>query len=92
MQSFQSIAKDYKAIFLDSYGVVKNYNGLIPGIDKTIAWIRDSGKILRILTNDASRSQEQQVQKFAKQGIKGIKPDEVITSGMMAKMFLEQKG
>ncbi len=90
-QSFLSIADKYKAIFLDSYGVVKNYNGLIPGVQLTIDELRKRGKTIRILTNDASRSQQQQQERFTAQGLTGLAEKEIITSGMMAKMFLEQK-
>lgn len=89
--SFFEIAKDFKVIMLDSYGVVKNHKGLIAGIDKTIDWIKGEGKTFRLLTNDASRSQRQQMESLAALGLPGIELHEIITSGMMAKQFLEQK-
>lgn len=90
-QSFLEITKNYSAIFLDSYGVVKNHRGLIPGVPETIRALREAGKTIRLLTNDASRSPEQQAARFERQGLAGISPSEIITSGMMAKFFLEQK-
>jgi HAD superfamily hydrolase (TIGR01450 family) len=90
-QSFLSIVGNFKAVFLDSYGVIKNYKGLIDGVYDTFDFLRKNGIAIRILTNDASRSQEQQVESFSKSGLKGIKSHEVITSGMMAKQFLQQK-
>lgn len=89
--SFFDIAKDFKVIMLDSYGVVKNHKGLIAGIDKTIEWIKKEGKTFRLLTNDASRSQSQQMESLASLGLPGIELHEIVTSGMMAKQFLEQK-
>ena len=89
--SFFEIAKDFKVIMLDSYGVVKNYKGLIEGIGATIDWIKNEGKIFRLLTNDASRSQQQQKDSLAALSLKNIELQEIITSGMMAKQFLEQK-
>ncbi|HBZ40175.1 MAG TPA: TIGR01459 family HAD-type hydrolase [Balneola sp.] len=89
--SFFDIAKQFKVIMLDSYGVVKNHNGLINGADKTLAFIRNEQKLFRILTNDASRSPQQQVDKYVELGLPGIHLHEMITSGMMAKHFLEQK-
>lgn len=89
--SFFDIAKQYKVILLDSYGVVKNHNGLIKGAEKTLEFIRKENKIFRILTNDASRSPQQQIDKYVELGLPGIKLHEMITSGMMAKHFLEQK-
>ena len=91
LQSFLPLAETFKAVFLDSYGVLKNYNGLIEGVQDTIAALREKGIAIRILTNDASRSQEQQVENFAKIGLHGIATHEVITSGMMAKHFLQHK-
>tara|TARA_R110000868_G_scaffold1211_1_gene9274 strand:- start:44747 stop:45595 length:849 start_codon:yes stop_codon:yes gene_type:complete len=89
--SFFDIAKDFKVIMLDSYGVVKNHKGLIAGIDKTISWIKSEGKTFRLLTNDASRSQQQQMESLGSLGLPGIELHEIVTSGMMAKQFLEQK-
>ena len=89
--SFYEIAKNYKVILLDSYGVLKNHKGLIEGVQKTMDFIREEKKIFRILTNDASRSPKQQIEKYIEIGLPGIELHEMITSGMMAKQFLEQK-
>jgi HAD superfamily hydrolase (TIGR01450 family) len=89
--SFLSIALNYKAIFFDSYGVLKNYRGLIEGVQETIDFLETNGIIFRILTNDASRSQEQQAAAFDTLGLHGISADKIITSGMMAKQYLELK-
>jgi HAD superfamily hydrolase (TIGR01450 family) len=91
VHSFKSIAKQFKAVFLDSYGVIKNYNGLIDGVQNTIEFIRNENIALRVLTNDASRSRTQQAENFHKLGLLDIQKEEIITSGMMAKHFLEQK-
>ena len=90
-RSFLSIAENFKAVFLDSYGVLKNYNGLIDGVQDTINFLRSKGIAIRILTNDASRSQQQQSESFTRQGLKGIETHEIVTSGMMAKQYLQQK-
>lgn len=91
IQPFLPIATKFKAVFFDSYGVLKNYNGLIDGVQHTIAELRQQGVYIRVLTNDASRSQEQQIESFAKLGLDGFQTHEVITSGMMAKHFLQHK-
>ncbi|MDR8393912.1 HAD-IIA family hydrolase [Aliifodinibius sp. S!AR15-10] len=91
MRHFNSIAKQYKAVFLDSYGVLKNHKGLIEGVEDTISFLRDEGILLRVLTNDASRSQAQQAEVFADLGLTNIKKEEIITSGMLARQFLENK-
>ena len=76
---------------LDSYGVLKNHKGLIDGVQKTLEFIREEDKTFRVLTNDASRSPQEQVDKYVELGLPGIELHEMITSGMMAKQFLEQK-
>jgi len=89
--SFYSLVTQFKAVFLDSYGVLKNHQGLINGVQDSIDFIRDRDIALRVLTNDSSRSQEQQVEVFEQLGLKGLKKNEVITSGMLARQFLELK-
>jgi len=89
--SFKSIISNYKAVFVDSYGVLKNHQGLIDGVPTAIKHIRDEGKMLRVLTNDASRSQEEQVEMFQSIGLNSLKSGEIITSGMLARHFLELK-
>lgn len=89
--SFFDIAKDFKVIMLDSYGVIKNHQGQIEGANNTIHWIKDQRKMFRILTNDASRSRQQQKESLEKIGLSNIKLHEIVTSGMMAKHFLKQK-
>ncbi len=89
--SFFDTVKNFKAVFLDSYGVLKNHQGLISGVANSIDKIRGQGIELRVLTNDASRSQAQQVQMFEDLGLKGLKEKEIITSGMLARQFLELK-
>lgn len=89
--SFHEIAKDYKALFIDSYGVLKNHKGIIKGVQNTIDFIRKEDIALRVLTNDASRSQKQQIESFEQLGLKGIQEEEIVTSGMLARQFLELK-
>lgn len=89
--SFFEIASRFKAVFLDSYGVIKNHKGLITGVQDTITFLREQQITLRVLTNDASRSQRQQAASFERLGLLGIAEEEIITSGMMAKHFLEHK-
>ena len=87
---FSDIIEKYDAILLDSYGVIKNYQGLIEGAAETLKTLRKREKRYRILTNDASSSQERLAAKFEKQGI-AIRPHRIITSGLMAQRFLESQ-
>ena len=91
VQPFRSIVKNYRVVFLDSYGVLKTYKGLIPGAIETIQYIIESGREFYILTNDASRSPKQLAEKFHDIGLETIKTEHIISSGMMAKGYLVNK-
>jgi len=41
MTEFKSLLENYRIIFFDAYGVIKNYEGLIPGIEKTFDWLTE---------------------------------------------------
>ena len=88
---FQSILQQYKVIFFDSYGVIRTYNGLVPGIDKTFRWLEEKDKAYYIITNDASRSPDLLADKFHKLGLNSITSERIISSGMLAKEFLDLK-
>ena len=51
VQDFKSVVDKYKIIFFDAFGVIKSYNGLIPGLDKTFAYLEEQGKEYFIVTN-----------------------------------------
>ena len=91
LTSFQSIIPRYKAIFFDSYGVVINHRGMIQGVSDVIQKIKDQGLPIKILTNSAARTAEKQAEKYQRQGLTNIQSSNIITSGMMAKMFLSNK-
>ena len=82
IQPFRSIIKNYRVIFLDSYGVLKTYKGLIPGAIETIQYILESGREFYVLTNDASRSPQQLAEKFHNIGLETIKTEHIVSSGM----------
>jgi len=90
IQSFKDIISDYDTVLLDSYGVLKNYHGIISGAEESLRNIRSLNKRYRILTNDASSSQEKLSAKFARGGIT-IRPHRIITSGLMTQRFLSSK-
>jgi len=91
MENFKSLAEKYKVIFFDAYGVIKNYKGLIPGIEKTFDWLKQQNKSYYVITNDASRSPELLADAYVKLGLKAITADHIISSGMLAKEFLDLK-
>lgn len=87
---FVELIEKYDVILFDSYGVIKNYNGVIDGAEDTLRKLKEKKTRYRILTNDASSSPELLSAKFKKQGI-FIRPHRIITSGMMARSFLMTK-
>ena len=90
-KDFKKVVQKYKAVFFDAYGVLKNYKGLIPGIENTFQFLIDKGIDYYIVTNDASRSPEQLAETYYSQGITAITPDRVISSGMLAREYLQYK-
>ncbi len=91
MKDFKSLLLNYRFIFFDAYGVIRNYNGLIPGIKDTFDWLDKEGKEYFIITNDASRSPELLLESYHKAGLTSIQSDRFISSGMLAKEFLDLK-
>ena len=91
IDDFCSIIDTYKVIFFDAFGVIKNYNGIIPGIHKTFEYLEEKGKEYYIVTNDASRSPAQLAESFHKGGLKFIEADRIVSSGMLTKEYLDLK-
>jgi HAD superfamily hydrolase (TIGR01450 family) len=91
MKDFKALLSDYKVIFFDAYGVIRNYNGLIPGIKQTFDWLDAEKKEYYIITNDASRSPGLLVESYHRSGLTTISADRFISSGMLAKEFLDLK-
>ncbi len=91
VDSFQSVVDKYKIIFFDAFGVIKSYQGLLPGIEKTFAYLEAQGKEYYIVTNDASRSPVQLAESYHRLGLHAIQHDRIISSGMLAKEYLDLK-
>ena len=83
--------RPYRVVFLDSYGVLRNHRGLIPGVPTCVENLRAAGKHLRVLTNNAARSPEAAAARLAEYGLPGFAPAEIITSGATTRQFLENK-
>ncbi len=91
IKSFAEVATRYKAIFFDSFGVLKHYNGLIPGAGDTIDFLKANDIEFLVLTNVASRSPLQMADGFSNMGLVDITADRIISSGMMAQDYLRYK-
>ena len=90
-RDFKSIVSKYDVVFFDAYGVLKNYNGLIPGIEGTIRHLVENGIDFYVLTNDASRSPKDLAASYQTLGIKEITEHKIISSGMLAREYLRFK-
>lgn len=91
IDNFKSIIDRYEIIFFDAFGVLKNYEGLVPGIEKTFKYLAKQGKEYYIVTNDASRSPVELAQSYHKKGLTVIDPERIISSGMLTKEYLDLK-
>ncbi len=90
-KSFKSVVKDYKAVFFDAFGVLKNHKGVIPGIGKTFEYLDRKGIYYYILTNDSSRSPEALAKWYQDRGVKQVTTDKILSSGMLAMEFFKAK-
>ncbi|MDF3076330.1 MAG: haloacid dehalogenase [Sphingobacteriaceae bacterium] len=91
IHDFKSVVKNYQAVFFDAFGVLKNYDGLVPGITNTFDYLKAEKKEFFIVTNDASRSPQQLAETYHNLGLHAINADHIISSGMLAKEFLDLK-
>jgi HAD superfamily hydrolase (TIGR01450 family) len=91
IDNFKSIIDRYKIIFFDAFGVLKSYNGLVPGVEKTFAYLEKQKKEYYIVTNDASRSPMALAESFHRISLNMISHDRIISSGMLAKEYLDLK-
>lgn len=91
IKDFKSVVTQYKVIFFDAYGVLKTYNGVIPGMDDTFRFLKSQDIEFFVLTNDASRSPERLAEKFWKIGLEAITEEKIISSGMLAREYLLNK-
>lgn len=91
LAEFKTVASDYKVIFFDAFGVLKNSEGLLPGIEHTFNWLRENGKDFYVLTNDASRGPHELAESYYRQGLHAIPPERIISSGMLAREYLDLK-
>lgn len=91
LHSFRLLAKKYKVIFFDAYGVLKNHRGLLPGVEDTFSFLHENEIDFYVLTNDASRSPLELAAFYLKAGLDSITEAKIISSGMLAREFLRYK-
>jgi len=90
-KNFKSIVKNYKAVFFDAFGVLKNHQGLIPGIANTFDYLDKKGIKYYLLTNDSSRSPEMLAKWYQDRGVWQVTSDKILSSGMLAMEYFKAK-
>lgn len=90
-RDFRSVVTQYKAVFFDAFGVLKNHKGIIPGIENTFDFLDEEGIDYYVLTNDASRSPEELARAYQRQGVPNITTEHIVSSGMLAHDWLKLK-
>lgn len=81
-----------KVIFLDGEGVVWHGGSAIPNAAEAIDQMRASGFRVVILTNNASRSSAQYVERLNSAGFKGFTAKDVVTSAVACSRYLTRLG
>ncbi len=90
-KSFRNVVRNYKAVFFDAFGVLKNHKGLIPDINKTFEYLLRKEIFFYILTNDSSRSPEELAGWYQEKGLHYITTDKILSSGMLAMEYYKTK-
>jgi len=85
------VARRYKVLFFDAYGVLKNSRGILEGIDRTFDFLLESDIDFYIVTNDASRSPQRLAAAYIEQGLAMVDANRIISSGMLATEYLRLK-
>lgn len=88
---FQSVVDQYETIFFDAFGVLRNNEGLLPGIEDTFAYLEDRDIPYFILTNDASKSPYDIAEAYQEKGLRSITMQKIISSGMLAGQYLKKE-
>ena len=92
LESFAALARRYRVVFFDAYGVLKKSSGIIEGIPTVLDGLRSSGVEFFVITNDASKSPEKMSRSYAHPEFGDLVPPErIISSGMLAGEFLKDK-
>jgi HAD superfamily hydrolase (TIGR01450 family) len=90
-KSFKELVLDYKVVFFDAFGVLKNYKGIIPDVGTTFDFLKQHDIEFYVVTNDASRGPQELAASYQKKGLREVVPERIISSGMLAREHLRYK-
>jgi HAD superfamily hydrolase (TIGR01459 family) len=77
-----ALFQHYDVFLLDAYGVLVQSSGPLPGAAAFLQRLRDTGKTVLLLSNDASRSADTTVARYQGFGLP-ITRQQILTSGML---------
>jgi len=90
--SFEELTDSYKCIFFDAFGVLKSSAGLYPGVLDRLRSLRERGKEIFLVTNDASKSPHRMVEAYSHPEAGPMFPlERIISSGLLASDYLKNK-
>src|SRR5947209_16697125 len=80
-----------RTFLIDLDGVLYRGNTSLPDAAEFIAWLRQRGMAFRLVTNNATLTPEQYVEKLAEMGIL-VESREVFTSALATALYLRREG
>ena len=85
------LADPYDSILLDLDGVLYRWPEPIDGAADAVRSLRDAGKRIAFVTNNASRTPAQVVERLTSVGV-DARPDEIVTSALATATLLAERG
>lgn len=86
-----ALLERYDGLLIDAYGVLVDGRGLLPGAGALLAHLRARRRPFAIVTNDASRSPDTYVRRFAGYGV-AIDAERIVTSGSLLPGYFRERG
>lgn len=88
--NFANLLDNYSLFLFDAYGVLVNSQGTLPNTIETLHKIKDANKDFIIVTNDASRNPQVQLEHYKNFGFP-VKENNIVSSGMIVKDYFLEK-
>lgn len=90
--SFEELSDSYRCLFFDAFGVLKSSAGVYAGVLERLNELRERGKRIFVVTNDASRSPHRMVDIYRGDGeVPLVTREHIVTSGLLAADYLRNK-
>lgn len=86
-----TVLANARHILIDLDGVLYRGDSALPHAEEFIAWLRAQGISFRLVTNNATLTRAQYVEKLARLGMT-VAEEEIFTSSLATQMYLERAG